>query len=73
MADELFDPLDKMRIAAEITRALAAQMAELRELRESVQRAEAATVPTGVVMGPCLIGRRANDIRKTRLYLAAYS
>jgi hypothetical protein len=31
---------EKLRIAAEITRTLAAQMAELRELREAVKRAE---------------------------------
>jgi hypothetical protein len=43
MAEELRQSLEKLRVAAEITRALAAQIAELRELREAVQRAEEAT------------------------------
>ena len=47
MTDKLLHLLEKLGIAADITRALAAQMAELRELREAVQRAEAAAVRTG--------------------------
>ena len=47
MADESHHSLEKLRVAADITRALAVQMAELRELREAVQRAEAATVRRG--------------------------
>ena len=43
MAKELRQSLEKLRAAADITRALAAQMAELLELREAVQRAEEAT------------------------------
>ena len=46
MTDDSFRSLEKLRNSADITRALAAQMAELRELREAVQRAEAAAVRT---------------------------
>ena len=42
MAEELHQSLEKLRAGADITRALAAQMAELLELREAVQKAEAA-------------------------------
>ncbi len=45
MAEELRHSLEKLKFAADITRALAAQMAELLELREAVQKAEDATVP----------------------------
>ena len=43
MAEELRQSLERLRVAAGITRALAVQIAELRELREAVQRAEEAT------------------------------
>jgi hypothetical protein len=43
MAEELRQSLEKLRAAADITRALAAQMAELLQLREAVQRAEEET------------------------------
>ncbi|MCA6120217.1 hypothetical protein J6524_36115 [Bradyrhizobium sp. WSM 1738] len=43
MAEELRQSLEKLRAAADITRSLAVQMAELLELREAVQRAEEAT------------------------------
>jgi hypothetical protein len=43
MAEELRHSLEKLKVAADITRALAAQMAELLELREAVQKAEDAT------------------------------
>lgn len=45
MADELYRSLERLRIANDITSMLAAQLAELRKLREAVQRAEAAMVP----------------------------
>jgi hypothetical protein len=43
MAEELRRSLEKLKVAADITRALGAQMAELLELREAVQKAEDAT------------------------------
>jgi hypothetical protein len=43
MAEELLQSLEKLRAGADITRALAAQMAELLQLREAVQKAEEAT------------------------------
>ncbi len=45
MAEELRHSLEKLKFAADITRALAAQMAELLALREAVQKAEAVTAP----------------------------
>ena len=43
MAEELRQSLEKLRAAADITHALAVQMAELLKLREAVQKAEEAT------------------------------
>jgi len=43
MAKELRQSLEKLRAAADITRALAVQMDELLRLREAVQKAEEAT------------------------------
>lgn len=43
MAEELRKSFEKLRAAADITRALGVQMAELLKLREDVQRAEEAT------------------------------
>jgi hypothetical protein len=43
MAKELRQSLEKLRAAADITRALAVQMDELLKLREAVQKAEEAT------------------------------
>ena len=43
MAEELRQSLEKLKAAADITHALAVQMAELLKLREAVQKAEEAT------------------------------
>jgi hypothetical protein len=45
MTDEFHRSLEKLRIANGIANMLAAQIAELHELREAVDRAEAAMVP----------------------------
>ena len=47
MAEELRHSLEKLKVAADITRALGAQMAELLELREAVQQAEDAVTRRG--------------------------
>ena len=60
MAEELRQSLEKLRVVTEVTRSLAVQMAELHELREAVQRAEAATA------------RRRPNQRYRKIFSAAY-
>ena len=81
MAEELRDSLEKLKVAADITRALAAQMVELLELRGAVQRAEDATArrrPNQRNRETVSVARHAqsNGIRKTkalpgRLFMAS--
>jgi hypothetical protein len=71
MAEEWRHSLEKLKIAADITRALAAQMAELLELREAVQTAEDATArrrPNQRNRETVSVAHRAlsNGIRKTK-------
>ena len=80
MADESLHSLEKLRIAADITRALVAQMGELRELREAVQRAEAATAHggpdqryDGTVSYRAESKRHKENKKENKAYLADYS
>lgn len=71
MAEELRHSLEKLKVAADITRALAAQMAELLALREAVQKAEDVTArrrPGQLYCQTVSVAHRAqsNGIRKTK-------